>query len=577
VFTPDGKQLLTNTFDILSGDGVYQRWNVATGQPSAPPVRDPEFVLGIRLGKDGQRLLTSSFGPFAYLRDAATGKVIGTPLRHMGRVKVQAFPDGRDNGKVATGSLDGTARLWDAATSKPHGPPLVHQGTVGSLHFSPDGTMLLTGSDDKTARLWDVATGLPLGAPLQHRGSVMAIFSPDGKRIATNSNDRTIRLWETPAPVTGEVERIVRWVEVLTGRELSPEGAVNFLDGPAWQERRQNLAKLGGPPQHHGPAPEARPTWAYESAVECALLGRWPTALLLLDRHLAAQPQDWLAHVLRTRAHFELGQKQAAADDLARAFELGPRPQVYAWYRIQVAEWMADKQWERAMWYLDRLIEAQPGDWTLHDFRGRVHVQLGLRNKAEVDYSRARELGPKDSDFFTRWGHEHAWNGQWHQAAADFAQALALGDLDARTGVALALARLQDSNIQGYRQACADLLKGIGKDDHPRVVERVVLACGLVPDTLDNPRQAVDQVEKTLMINRDLLDPKDGDDRATLAILRGVSWYRANRYDEAAKGLEAVFKAGLPPHPDFPHFHTIIKYFLALAHHRLGNAAVAQK
>jgi tetratricopeptide (TPR) repeat protein len=297
---------------------------------------------------------------------------------------------------------------------------------------------------------------------------------------------------------------------------------------------------------------------------------------VLLDRHLTAQPQDWLAHVLRTRAHFELDQKQAAADDLARAFALGPRPQVYAWYRIQVAEWMADKQWEKAMWYLDRLIETQPGDWTLNDFRGRVHVQLGLRNKAEADYSRARELGPTDSDFFTRWGHEHAWNGQWHQAAADFAQALALGDRDARTGVALALARLQEDNIQGYRQTCADLLKGISTDDHPRVVERVVLACGLLPDTLDNPSQAVDQVEKTLMINRDLLDPKDRGDGPDLAILRGVSLYRANRFAEAAERLEAVFKAGLPP-PYFRHYQTIIKYFLALAHHRLGHVAEAQK
>jgi tetratricopeptide (TPR) repeat protein len=234
---------------------------------------------------------------------------------------------------------------------------------------------------------------------------------------------------------------------------------------------------------------------------------------------------------------------------------------------------MADKQWEKAVWYLDRLIEAQPGDWTLHDFRGRVHVQLGLRDKAEADYSRARELGPTDSDFFTRWGHEHAWNDQWHQAAADFAQALALGDRDARTGVALALARLQERNIQGYRQTCADLLKGIGTDDHPRVVERVVLACGLLPDTLANPSQAVDQVEKTLMINRDLLDPKHNEDGSTLAILRGVSLYRANRFPRAAERLEAVFKAGLQP---FRHYQTIIKYFLALAHHRLGHAAEAQ-
>jgi hypothetical protein len=120
------------------------------------------------------------------------------------------------------------------------------------------------------------------------------------------------------------------------------------------------------------------------------------------------------------------------------------------------------------------------------------------------------------------------------------------------------------------------LLKGIGTDDHPRVVGRVVLACGLLPDTLDNPSQAVDQVEKTLMLNRDLLDPKDRDDGPDLAILRGVSLYRANGFPEAAERLEAVFRAGLEP-PHYRHYQTIIKYFLALAHHRLGHAAEAQK
>ena len=184
----------------------------------------------------------------------------------------------------------------------------------------------------------------------------------------------------------GEVERIVRWVEVLTGLELSSEEAVNLMDGPTWQECRQGLARLGGPPVEAPPA--SGPAWAYEVAVECAFQGRWSAALVLLDRHLAAQPQDWLAHVLRTRTHFELGHKPEAADDLARAFEIGPRSQVYAWYRIQLAELMRDKRWQQAVGLLDRLLAAQPGDWALHDLRGRVHAQLGLPDQAEADYVR---------------------------------------------------------------------------------------------------------------------------------------------------------------------------------------------
>src|SRR5262249_17988409 len=62
-------------------------------------------------------------------------------------------PDGQ---AALTGSLDRTARLWDAATGRPLGPPLEHEGRVMAAAFSPDGKAALTGSEDRTARLWDV-------------------------------------------------------------------------------------------------------------------------------------------------------------------------------------------------------------------------------------------------------------------------------------------------------------------------------------------------------------------------------------------------------------------------------------
>jgi WD40 repeat protein/serine/threonine protein kinase/tetratricopeptide (TPR) repeat protein len=568
-FTPDGKNILTTSANRpdranRAGDGISQLWDVATGKPSAPPVKDPWFPNGSRLSPDGKTFVViRQAEPTAQLFDTAKGQAIGPALKHLGRINLAVFSP--DSKTVATGSQDGTARLWEATTGKPLAKPLIHQGPVRSVQFSPDGTMLLTAGDDQTARLWDVHTGLPLGAPMRHRAAVGAAFSRDGRTIVTGSADRTVRLWQVPVPVPGEVERIVRWVEVLTGLELSSEGAVNLLDGPTWQERRQGLIKLGGPPVEASPA--TGPAWAYDSAVECALQRRWSAALVLLDRHLAAQPQDWLAHVLRTRTQFELGEKQKAADDLARAFELGPRPRVNAWYRIQVAELTGDNRWEQAVWYLDRLIAAQPGDWVLHDLRGRVHAQLGLQDKAEADYARAQQLGPTDSDFFTHWGHEHAWKNQWHQAAADFAQALALGDPDARVGVALALARLQDSDLLGYRQACAEMLQRLGKNDHKNVVYRVVFTCSLLPDTLDNPSLAVALAEKTWAANRDPLDPKAKDEGDMLTML-GMALYRAGRFQEATERLETVLK---------DRYWIGIPYYLAMAHHRLGHAAEARK
>ena len=60
--------------------------------------------------------------------------------------------------RVVTASEDNTARLWDAATGKAIGEPMKHDGRVYSAQFSPDGQRVVTASEDKTARLWDFPT-----------------------------------------------------------------------------------------------------------------------------------------------------------------------------------------------------------------------------------------------------------------------------------------------------------------------------------------------------------------------------------------------------------------------------------
>jgi hypothetical protein len=46
----------------------------------------------------------------------------------------------------------------------------------------------------------------------------------------------------------GEVDRIVLWTQVITGLELDADGLVRVLDTRTWQQRRQRLEELGGPP-----------------------------------------------------------------------------------------------------------------------------------------------------------------------------------------------------------------------------------------------------------------------------------------------------------------------------------------
>jgi WD40 repeat protein len=162
-------------------------------------------------------------------------------------VRAVAFsPDGQS---LATGGMDQTARLWDVSTGALRVPPLPHRDAVSCLAFAADGRNVLTGSHDRTARLWDVRTGKPLGPSLRHNDVVGATACcRDGQTFLTGGLDSVARLWRVPTPVPGGVERIRLWVELLSGKELQPDGAVRVLSAAQWQLRQQRLQALGGAP-----------------------------------------------------------------------------------------------------------------------------------------------------------------------------------------------------------------------------------------------------------------------------------------------------------------------------------------
>jgi WD40 repeat protein len=283
-FSPDGKALLTG-----SRDKTARLWDAATGRLLYTLSHDDDDVWAVAFSPDGKVIATASEDRTARLWDAATGRLLHT-LRHQAGVNAVAFsPDGHtvvtassdwtarlwavdtglevweqparhqagvndaafspDGHTVVTASRDWTARLWDAATGRPVGQPMRHEGAVNKAAFSRDGELIVTGSQDETARLWSAATGKSLGSPLRHEGPVFPVaFGPDGRTVLTGSWKKA-QLWKPPAPVEGEVERVVLWTQVLTGLELDADNVARVLDAPTWQERRRRLEELGGPPR----------------------------------------------------------------------------------------------------------------------------------------------------------------------------------------------------------------------------------------------------------------------------------------------------------------------------------------
>ncbi len=240
--SPDGKTVLTG-----SKDKIAQLWDAVTGQPLGAPMKHQSSIRAVAFSPDGKTLLIGCLESHACLWDAATSQLRGKPLVHHGGIWAVAFsPDGRT---ALTAGADGNVRFWDTVTGTSRNKPLAHRSPIQAVTFSPDSKTILTGSLDFTARLWDVATASALGTPLVHQQTVSSVaFSPDGKTALTGSSDRTARLWSIPKPLEGDIDRLKLWVQVLTGVELDSLGNYRVLDSTAWQERRDRLEQLGGPP-----------------------------------------------------------------------------------------------------------------------------------------------------------------------------------------------------------------------------------------------------------------------------------------------------------------------------------------
>jgi WD40 repeat protein len=267
-FSPDGKMVLT-----ASGPGGISRlWETDTGKLVGQLRQNVPSGMAVAFSPDGKAVLTGDIHNTARLWETATAKPLTPPLKHKGRIWGVAFsPDGN---MVLTGSNDGT-RLWEVATGK-CSLTLQHLGPfwVRFVAFSPDGKMVLTGADQGRygesrlwdvvtgkpitgtdqgrygeSRLWDVVTGKPIGPPMKHQPEFAVLaFNQDGKTVLVLRSDGKVVLWEVPAPLSGEPSRITLWVQVETGMELDEQGAVRTLDAATREERRQRLAKLGGPP-----------------------------------------------------------------------------------------------------------------------------------------------------------------------------------------------------------------------------------------------------------------------------------------------------------------------------------------
>lgn len=147
---------------------------------------------------DGTRVLVhSETEAFAQVLDIASGQPTTPPMQHPALVRSAAFDATAE--RVLTVCYDGTVRIWDAHSGQPLLPPLRKDSPLLSAMFTPDGKQIITGSKKHGLWFWNATTGASIRGLFEGETVHSVACTPDGNWIAAGL-DRGVQLFN---PRTG--------------------------------------------------------------------------------------------------------------------------------------------------------------------------------------------------------------------------------------------------------------------------------------------------------------------------------------------------------------------------------------
>jgi WD40 repeat protein len=142
-------------------------------------------------------------------------------------------------------------QIWEIITKHVRNAFKGHTRHIFSLHFSPNGRLLVSTSDDNTVRLWNMHDGatklLVEENPtfLDHPCYCSAVFSPNGKYVAASHRDGMVRIWDV---CTGRLTRRMKahtdWATCVL---FTPDGKGLLSGGSDYRLKYWDVSSLDPP------------------------------------------------------------------------------------------------------------------------------------------------------------------------------------------------------------------------------------------------------------------------------------------------------------------------------------------
>jgi serine/threonine protein kinase/Flp pilus assembly protein TadD len=397
---------------------------------------------------------------------------------------------------------------------------------------------------------------------------------------AVNAARRAASLLDTgPADdaLTGRVQERVKDLETL----LKFDEALFQCGFPARQTEYERLFRAYGIDLRAQPAEEAAALirGRFIAGDLAAAIDLWVgsgTAWKMLDdgfrRKLVAvarqaDPDPWRD---RARRAFERDDT-AALEELARTapvHELPPAT-LRAIAILLVSRYPEGAPDRPARDFLRRAQRRSPSDvWLNHLLADSLWLHEPQDYAEAAGFFRAlMALRPNSPLIYGLLGSVLLDNGKVDDAAAYLRTQIERRPTDVLAHSRLALARAGAGDLTGYRSSCAAMLRQFGQTDEPFAAHCVAWASVLAPD-------AVEDLDRPVKLAESVLRGDPQNDPYTITL--GAALYRAGRFAEAIRRLRGA-NAAWENKKATKYSPAYTWLFLAMAHHRLGQAEEARR